>query len=331
MALDELIHKYLSGKLNLEEQHRLNKWLNEQEVNPEVLDRMELFWNDPTTKYTQEGDEVYQDIFKKIEMVSHEQTHEERFLRTRRRALRYISVAATVALLVAMFFLVEAFEKDVGVTETVAIKEARKTLAGQKLQVHLRDGSKIKLNAESSIEFPKYFSDSTRVVSLRGEAYFEVAEDANRPFNVVVGDVVVKALGTSFSIRSEHGTTKIFLTSGKVSVKSTKIEDPVMLSPGEMVIENNGFLDEIKEFEYDDIAWKDNVLVFREASSSQVFQQLEKWYGVDIHVKDDLGKWSFSGQFENEPLKEVLLGISHSEELDFEIQNKEVVIKTKKI
>ncbi|MEQ8881324.1 MAG: DUF4974 domain-containing protein, partial [Cyclobacteriaceae bacterium] len=80
-------------------------------------------------------------------------------------------------------------------------------------------------------------------------------------------------------------------------------------------------------FDYADIAWVDNVLIFRDASSSQVFQQLEKWYGVDIHVKDELARWSFSGQFENEPLKEVLIGIGHSEEFDFEIQNKEVVIK----
>ncbi len=327
MDIDELIYIYLRGNLNLEEQHRFKHLLEQHHVSSEDLSKIELFWKDPKHQYTDERDEVYQDIFRKIDDSQKKETLDRKFIQSRRYTFRYVSIAATVALLVTLIFLLTDINKEPVVKKVVSITESRKTLAGQKLQVHLRDGSKVKLNAESSIEFPKYFSDSSRVVTLVGEAYFEVAEDSNRPFQVVVGDVVVQALGTSFSIRNEPGNTKIFLTSGKVSVTSSKIDDAVILAPGEMVQENNGFFDEVDAFDYADIAWIDNVLIFGEASSSQVFQRLEKWYGVDIHVKDELDKWSFSGQFDNEPLKEVLIGIGHSEEFDFEIQNKEVVIK----
>ncbi|MEQ8650336.1 MAG: FecR domain-containing protein [Cyclobacteriaceae bacterium] len=318
MNIDELIYKYLRGNLNLEEQHH---------VSPKGLKKIDLFWNDPKNKFGKESDEVYKDIFKKIEETQKKEITENKFRESRRNTFRYLSIAASVAILVGIVYLLPEFNKAEVITEIPVVTESRRTLAGQKLQVHLRDGSKVKLNAESSITFPKYFSDSSRIVNLKGEAYFEVAEDIDRPFLVVVGNVVVQALGTSFSIRNEKGSTSVYLTSGKVSVTSSKIDDAVILAPGEMVAENNGFFDEINGFDYADIAWVDNVLIFRDASSSQVFQQLEKWYGVDIHVKDELARWSFSGQFENEPLKEVLIGIGHSEEFDFEIQNKEVVIK----
>ncbi|MEQ9220392.1 MAG: FecR domain-containing protein [Cyclobacteriaceae bacterium] len=327
MNIDELIYKYLRGNLNLEEQHRLNSLLEQHHVSPKGLKKIDLFWNDPKNKFGKESDEVYKDIFKKIEETQKKEITENKFRESRRNTFRYLSIAASVAILVGIVYLLPEFNKAEVITEIPVVTESRRTLAGQKLQVHLRDGSKVKLNAQSSIEFPKYFSDSSRVVNLKGEAYFEVAEDIDRPFQVVVGNVVVQALGTSFSIRNEKGSTSVYLTSGKVSVTSSKIDDAVILAPGEMVAENNGFFDEINGFDYADIAWVDNVLIFRDASSSQVFQQLEKWYGVDIHVKDELARWSFSGQFENEPLKEVLIGIGHSEEFDFEIQNKEVVIK----
>ena len=327
MNIDELIYKYLRGNLNLEEQHRLNSLLEQHHVSPKGLKKIDLFWNDPKNKFGKESDEVYKDIFKKIEETQKKEITENKFRESRRNTFRYLSIAATVAILVSIVYLLPEFNKAEAITEIPVVTESRRTLAGQKLQVHLRDGSKVKLNAESSITFPKYFSDSSRIVNLKGEAYFEVAEDIDRPFQVVVGNVVVQALGTSFSIRNEKGSTSVYLTSGKVSVTSSKIDDAVILAPGEMVAENNGFFDEINGFDYADIAWVDNVLIFRDASSSQVFQQLEKWYGVDIHVKDELARWSFSGQFENEPLKEVLIGIGHSEEFDFEIQNKEVVIK----
>ncbi|XOV91003.1 MAG: FecR family protein [Bacteroidota bacterium] len=327
MDIDELIYRYLTGKLNLKEQHGLYKLLEEHNISSETLRKIELFWNDPKHQYTKEEDEVYKDIFKKISKSQLEQKRYLNFFQISSNAIRNLSIAATVIILVSVMYFMNDFEGNVELQEVVPVVEHRRAATGQKLTVYLRDGSKVKLNAESSIEFSKYFSDSSRIVSLQGEAFFEVAEDHDRPFQVMVGGIMVQALGTSFSIRNEPGNTKVFLTNGKVSVTSTKEQDHVILTPGLMVSEDNGQLGQIGEFDYADIAWNDNILVFREASSNDVFQQLEKWYGVDIQVQGDLGKWSFSGQFENEPLKEVLLGIGHSEEFEFDIQNKVVVIK----
>ena len=327
--MDELIIKYLKGEISLEDQHRLSKKLERGEVSPTVLKKLELFWNDPGRKYLKEQDEVHKRIEKKLSSLdnsnglSNQRTGKSLSL----PLARFSWLAAAISLLLVSWFVLRDVRPQP--ETTVQNIESRSTSAGQKLLVHLSDGTQVRLNAESSIEFPKFFTDSSRVVSLAGEAFFEVEEDPTRPFRVVVGESVIEALGTSFSIRREAGTTNVFLTSGKVSVTSSKVEDAVILEPGEMVAETHGILGGVTHFPYKEIAWNDNVLIFDDASSHEVFHQLEKWYGVMFHFESELDKWYFTGRFDNESLKEVLLSVSHAEDFDFRISNKEVIIKKK--
>ncbi|MEQ8678162.1 MAG: hypothetical protein RID25_00325, partial [Cyclobacteriaceae bacterium] len=91
MNIDELIYKYLRGNLNLEEQHRLNSLLEQHHVSPKGLKKIDLFWNDPKNKFGKESDEVYKDIFKKIEETQKKEITENKFRESRRNTFRYLS------------------------------------------------------------------------------------------------------------------------------------------------------------------------------------------------------------------------------------------------
>ena len=207
--------------------------------------------------------------------------------------------------------------------------EVRNTRNGQKLMVHLNDGSKVKLNSGSSIKYQKYFSDTSRVIELKGEAFFEVAKDSLRPFRVVAGGTVTQALGTSFNIYSVEGDpTKVSLVTGKVSVTSIGSQEQVLLKPGQMVKALAGTLGNIVRYEYGEIAWKDDVLFFLRCDQAEVFDKLEKWYGVNFRIEGELNEgWNYSGSFDGQTLHAVLTSIGYAEDFTFQIKNKEVVIK----
>lgn len=245
------------------------------------------------------------------------------------RQWRLVGVAASLVVLITTIFVVSiTSDNESSIIHNTA--EVRTTKNGQKLTVHLSDGSKVKLNSGSSIKYEKYFGDSARIIHLEGEAFFDVAKDSLRPFMVYAGNTVTRALGTSFNINSSAGlSTRISLLTGRVLVKNTgKNSDTAYLTPGNMIISGSNQLGPVEEFDYAEVAWKDDVLFFQNASKEEVFETLEKWYGVSFELDKGLdNSWDYTGKFDNQSLRNVLMSIGFAEEFTFKIQNKEVVIK----
>lgn len=207
---------------------------------------------------------------------------------------------------------------------------------GQHLTFRLEDGSQITLNSNSRLSYPIQFTDTSRIVTLNGEAYFDVAKDAKRPFTVITGNVSTTALGTSFNIcyPEDQSLSKISLLSGAVKVemknRTGNIHD-VELIPGEQLL--YGFMDESFEIElFDPLAisgWKDGIIYFKEAGIDEIVERLEVWYDVEIKLTGNLAKkehdiWNYSGQFEKESLENVLRGISYVKNFSFEIDDKNI-------
>ena len=108
-----------------------------------------------------------------------------------------VRYAAVIIILLLPIFLVKYFETKDSLNENPTIAYQQKfTNAGQKLSFRLPDGSDVTLNANSSMEYPEIFSDSTRSVILKGEAFFDIARDENHPFMVYSGHLITVALGT---------------------------------------------------------------------------------------------------------------------------------------
>ena len=185
--------------------------------------------------------------------------------------------------------------------------------AGIRSQVVLPDGSKVWLNAESTLKFSVPFQKNIRNVDLQGEAYFEVTKNQERPFVVHSGNVEVKVLGTRFDCKAfeEDKTIEVILEEGKVALNPNVAsgQDESVLKPGDRaVIEKATGKTQIRNEEIGKyIAWHNGKLVFDNTSMAEVASMLERWYGVEVVVKDpDIFKYRFTTTFDNESIFHVI-------------------------
>lgn len=160
------------------------------------------------------------------------------------------------------------------------------TPRGGQYQVTLPDGSKAWLNAASSLRFPVAFNGSERVVELTGEAWFDVAQHASKPFKVQVagagGPMVVEVLGTSFNIQAYpdepvHAAT---LVNGKVKVSNSNAQ--MILQPGQQArLAGNDLQMATADIE-EVLAWKNGIFYLQDANIQTIMRQLSRWYDVDV-------------------------------------------------
>jgi len=208
----------------------------------------------------------------------------------------------------------------------------KKTEIGQKLTVTLPDGTKVKLNANSRIDYHEVFSDTLRLVNLKGEAFFEVKENPAQPFVVKTDHLEARVLGTSFNVKSAQTNQPeaISLMTGKLLVDNHKQQ--IFLKPGEKAVyQHTKNSLEKKNWDYkSDLAWIDGILYFDDNTFDQVLNKLTNWYGVQFSLQGQPETVKhYSAAFENESLENVLLNLSFSHKFEFEIDEKEVRITFK--
>lgn len=214
-------------------------------------------------------------------------------------------------------------------TESIWIEKT--TQPGEKLQLTLGDGSRIWMNANSSLSFPERFDSLERRVRLVGEAYFEVEKDSLRPFHVETNGLMTTVLGTAFNIYNHKGTAiDISLVSGAVKVTEKPSADPVWLKPGE-ALHHDAPSGKQKVENFDPVlvlAWKNGWIRFDKASLAEVVQTLENWYGVTFKVNNPKREeWQFSGEYKEQTLEEVLSSMAYIQGFEFSINEKMVLLK----
>lgn len=160
------------------------------------------------------------------------------------------------------------------------------TAKGNQYQILLPDGTKVWLNAASSLKYPEIFRGSERKVMLTGEAYFEVAKNKNMPFKVESNHQNIEVLGTHFNINSymDDQTIKTTLLEGSIKVSNANYVKT--LKPGEQSVINNFGLGNILIANNidteDEVAWKNGLFRFNNAGLKSILGQLERWYDVKI-------------------------------------------------
>lgn len=168
---------------------------------------------------------------------------------------------------------------------------------GQKANVVLPDGSKVWVNSDSRLIYGSRFTSKERILELEGEAYFEVAPDKDRPFIVETNDLAVRALGTSFNVKSyeEEKDISTVLMTGKVEVSSSY--DRLVLNPNERIVfdKQTGHMEKSSvENAEEYINWKFNELTFKGETFENIVHTLERYYNTRI-------------VFESESLKNIVL------------------------
>jgi ferric-dicitrate binding protein FerR (iron transport regulator) len=202
------------------------------------------------------------------------------------------------------------------------------TPRGGQYQVVLSDGTKVWINAASSLRYPVAFQDDTRVVELDGEAYFEVAKDASRPFEVRVGRMQVQVLGTSFNIKAYPGekVAKTTLVSGAVRVKEDEAE--VSLKPGqEARVYKKGAISLIPDADVDAaIAWKNSLFWFDNESIESIMGKISRWYDVDVEIKGDFSR-HFTGSLpRSAAVSRVFRLLEETGAVHFEVENRKIIV-----
>ena len=180
---------------------------------------------------------------------------------------------------------------------------------GGKYQVILPDGTKVMLNAATSITFPTAFRGDHRQVKLDGEAYFEVAENKNQPFIVSSGTHTVEVLGTHFNINAYSNEKAIKTTLLEGSVKVSVGGRSALIVPGQQtLVERDNPLEVIKRNAdlSKEMAWKNGIFSFEKDDLKSVMRQLSRWYDVNVVYSGDFPDEEFFGEISrNSNLSEV--------------------------
>jgi ferric-dicitrate binding protein FerR (iron transport regulator) len=203
------------------------------------------------------------------------------------------------------------------------------TPRGGQFQITLPDGSKVWLNAASSLRFPTAFTGSERRVEMTGEVYFEITKNARKPFRVTVNDMTVEVLGTHFNVKAYTDEKTIATTLLEGSVQLTKGTEKVAIKPGEQAQwASGGKTFTIGHPELDQVmAWKNGYFRFDGENIVDIMKQLSRWYDVDAVYAGNMTMKDYSAYISrNSNISEVLKMLELTEEVSFKIEGKKVTV-----
>ncbi len=258
----------------------------------------------------------------------------------------------------ASFFGFKFLRTDAAVSAN-SLRHAEKAISevstknGFKTNLILPDGTKVWLNAGSSLTYDSAYGKSIREVALSGEAFFDVVKNKEKPFVIHTSKINIKVLGTEFNVRSypTDKTTEASLIRGSIEVTfKDKPDKKIILKPNEkIVVENFGRVGKIIETSHQDHAgmvsevpgaavknltyqyktgaiietsWVENKLIFQDESFEDIARQLERWYGVSITFENSQLKANhLTGNFKNETIRQALDALKFTATFNYEIDN----------
>ncbi len=210
------------------------------------------------------------------------------------------------------------------------------TPRGGQYQLALSDGSKVWLNASSSLHFPTTFSGKERLVELTGEGYFEIAKNTAMPFSIIVNGERVQVLGTHFNINAYRDEPVIRTTLIEGAVKVEAAGNVLLLRPGQQAVatgeravaagvDESLQLDPKADLE-EVMAWKEGIFNFKNLDIESIMRQISRWYDVEVVYEGKKPEGHFSGMISrNTPALTVLKMLEYGG-VHFTIESKKIVI-----
>lgn len=245
-----------------------------------------------------------------------------------------------VASLLFAFFLLNFTGDKKDATSSIVQQYARPDAKNGVKSVELADGSKVMLNAGSVIKLAEDFNTSTREMYLEGEAYFEVAHDAAKPFIIHTSSMDVKVLGTVFNVRAYPADkeSEASLISGSVEVTIQRDKRKIILEPNQKITLLNDDDEELQgaasspvKASYqvkalaqtpsappEELLWTKGLLVFNDKRFEDIAHALNHWYNVQVvFAGEDVKSYRYSGTFENKSIDEVLAALQLSRHFNY--------------
>ena len=278
-----ILYKFFEGSSSLEEEMHIRQWMDASPENKEIFLKERRFFDASTL----------------LAEITPGKTAEKSRPLSRRPAwhIREVTKAAVIAALVwsGGYAYYHSGKKQTLAMQTISVP------AGQRVNLLLPDGTKVWLNARTTLKYPVSFNDKERAMELDGEACFEVAQDRKRPFVVYTDKGSVTALGTTFNIEDYTSGNEFVTTlmSGSVSIMPKNNPAKLLVLAPEQKAVWTG--DSLRVEAIDDYAvyrWVEGLICFKNESIPAIMKELEKYYGVRIHVKNQQVKpYSYTGKF----------------------------------
>ena len=330
--INEIIIRYLDGSAALEEKMLLLRWLKQSDGNRDDFAVTRDLW---LSCNVAAGNELEVDIAleKLKDRILLEQGRMEKESLTERKTLsvvlRWTRVAAVLLLLLGIGYGIGRWREHS--VSDVIVQNQLITAKGSKGRFTLPDGSVVWLNSETKLTYPNQFTGNRRFVSLEGEAYFEVAKDAKKPFVVQAGEIDVEVLGTCFDLDSYSSGefVETALLNGSVKISGKALKDPVYLKPNELFryrkSDQIASVEEAKVGLYAD--WIKDRLVFDNDCLADILISMEGRYNMDIECpKQFAASTRLSFTIRQESIEEVMEAMSLIAPIRYEMKNGKVYI-----
>ncbi len=348
--IDNLILDHLDGRLSKESEKELRSWISRSPANQEYLAKTCALWELSTL--TQK--EISFDVQKNWNRISPRIKPKNQM---RKLVMRWAGIAAVFVLAFVSSYLTFRYTDNSGLqqTDSFIINEAP---MGNMSKVTLPDGSEIWLNAGSKIKYASSFNENDRYINLKGEAYFHVSSNQEKPFVVNAQGVEVRATGTRFNVKAyeDEGVIETTLVEGIVTIKQTNNagNKEVLLKPNQKLTIYKKSIEkplasnlDLKDRGADDFvyvplairkielasdvetpvytSWKDNDWIIRNEKLELLAVRLGRRYDVSIQLLDDKVKsYSYTGTLKDETLEQVLEVISQSSPIKYKLEKKKV-------
>lgn len=315
----KIIRIYLSSRFSKETEEKVQRWIIKDDNIKETEQDSYKYWENLDAQPDKNTYAALKNVNSKI-------GYEKPKIPIRRILLRVAAVLVPLALILGGYTYYMS-EKN-GWTEIIVAY-------GEERHLFLPDSSEIWINSGSTVKYPKNFEGEERTVHLKGEAYFSVVKNTQKPFIVQTEKLDIKVLGTKFNVKAyaDDENTVTTLTSGKVEV-NTQANQTEILKPNEQFVLNNKTLEKsIKVITTEETtAWMSGDLIFNNASPKEIFQTLERKFNITFEIDKSISfgdkrytvKFLKKDSLENimDILEEVMGGFSYKIEKNKVVINK---------
>ncbi len=330
-----LVGKQWDGSATSEEEKAIESWKAASTENAQLYHIIYTYWQEGQLSTPTNTHQVWNSVKERIsenEPVTG-QDHPIRRMHPYRRLLPY--AAAVALLLIGGYFFFKPGQ-NISIFTPEIVKETPKSV---KTQIELPDGSKVWLNADSKLTYPKTFGQDSREVSLSGEAFFEVEKNPSLPFIIhLENDTRIQVLGTSFNVkayRSDEVVETAVLTGKVMFVSEQRImaEDTAYYLTANQKLafaKKSGSIKTSQVNSREEIAWIDGKLVFKNERWENIAHTLERNFNRELHFENEtLKNCRLTATFEDNSLDEILNLISLTQAFDYSIEGKTVTISGK--
>ncbi|WP_346320612.1 FecR domain-containing protein [Chitinophaga sp. YIM B06452] len=341
-----LLSRKLSGGITEEEKEELESLVRADPQLRKEAEAMQVFWGHDGRQNDEDTKTAFEHLKARMHATDPQMWPEETTGRSGKGWRKYLlRAAAAVFFLAAAGYIIKASGLLPGDGSGL---RADYNVRGTRSHIKLADGTTVWLNSDSELKYPMRFKGATREVYLRGEAFFDVAKDASKPFIVHTETMHVNVLGTSFNIKAypEDSASEATLITGEVMVElKNSPEKKIRLRPAEKLVVPNkpdslreasaGAAPVIMKPTYFlkadsaiiETAWVDNRLIFQDESFDRLASRMERWYNVTIHFENaSIQHLRFTGIFGKEQLEQALRALQLTEHFNYRITDDTVII-----